>query len=106
MTTQPAALATYGKRTFKQQSFVEKAGVCAPKYQTLGRTVKTDSISGVGHAGYLPTTKSTASTAKRFASLSWSLCTHPDAAVQALDVLSIARNLERVANYATNIAGV
>jgi len=39
-----------------------------------------------------------------FASLSSSLRTHPESAVQALDVMSIARNLERVADHATNIA--
>jgi phosphate transport system protein len=39
-----------------------------------------------------------------FASLSRSVRTHPDSAVQALDVISIARNLERVADHATNIA--
>jgi phosphate transport system protein len=39
-----------------------------------------------------------------FASLSRSVCAHPDSAVQALDVLSLARNLERVADHATNIA--
>jgi phosphate transport system protein len=39
-----------------------------------------------------------------FASLSESMRTNPEVAVQALDVLSIARNLERVADHATNIA--
>jgi len=39
-----------------------------------------------------------------FASLSRSVCTHPESAVQALDMISIARNLERVADHATNIA--
>jgi phosphate transport system protein len=39
-----------------------------------------------------------------FASLSGTVRTHPDSAVQALDVISIARNLERVADHATNIA--
>ena len=39
-----------------------------------------------------------------FAVLSATMQAKPDAAVQALDVLSIARNLERVADHATNIA--
>ena len=39
-----------------------------------------------------------------FASLSLCMQTKPDSAVQALDALSIARNLERVADHATNIA--
>jgi phosphate transport system protein len=39
-----------------------------------------------------------------FASLSDAMRTTPEVAVQALDVLSIARNLERVADHATNIA--
>jgi phosphate transport system protein len=39
-----------------------------------------------------------------FSSLSESMRKNPDAAPQALDVLSIARNLERVADHATNIA--
>jgi phosphate transport system protein len=39
-----------------------------------------------------------------FASLSDAMRTTPEIAVQALDVLSIARNLERVADHATNIA--
>jgi len=39
-----------------------------------------------------------------FSSLSRSVCTHPDSAAQALDVMSIARNLERVSDHATNIA--
>jgi phosphate transport system protein len=39
-----------------------------------------------------------------FAELSRCMQTRPDAAVQALDALSIARNLERVADHATNIA--
>src|SRR5690349_4503266 len=39
-----------------------------------------------------------------FANLSISMQTKPDSAVQALDALSIARNLERVADHATNIA--
>ncbi len=39
-----------------------------------------------------------------FASLSDAMRNTPDVAVQALDVLSIARNLERVADHATNIA--
>jgi len=39
-----------------------------------------------------------------FASLSSHMQSHPDGAVQALDALSIARNLERVADHATNIA--
>lgn len=39
-----------------------------------------------------------------FAALSATMQSKPDAAVQALDVLSIARNLERVADHATNIA--
>ncbi len=39
-----------------------------------------------------------------FKNLSESMRSNPDAAVQALDVLSIARNLERVADHATNIA--
>jgi len=39
-----------------------------------------------------------------FANLSDSVRTHPASAVQALDVMSVARNLERVADHATNIA--
>jgi len=39
-----------------------------------------------------------------FANLSICMQTKPDSAVQALDALSIARNLERVADHATNIA--
>lgn len=39
-----------------------------------------------------------------FANLSVCMQTRPDSAVQALDALSIARNLERVADHATNIA--
>jgi phosphate transport system protein len=39
-----------------------------------------------------------------FAELSRCMQTKPDTAVQALDALSIARNLERVADHATNIA--
>lgn len=39
-----------------------------------------------------------------FAALSTAMQTTPDCAVQALDALSIARNLERVADHATNIA--
>ena len=39
-----------------------------------------------------------------FANLSECMQTRPDSAVQALDALSIARNLERVADHATNIA--
>lgn len=39
-----------------------------------------------------------------FAELSRSMQAKPDCAVQALDALSIARNLERVADHATNIA--
>src|SRR5260370_11326556 len=39
-----------------------------------------------------------------FASLSRYMQTQPDGAVQALDALSVARNLERVADHATNIA--
>ena len=39
-----------------------------------------------------------------FASLSRYMGEHPDRAVQALDALSVARNLERVADHATNIA--
>jgi phosphate transport system protein len=39
-----------------------------------------------------------------FTSLSEAMRTNPEVAVQALDVLSIARNLERVADHATNIA--
>jgi phosphate transport system protein len=39
-----------------------------------------------------------------FASLSQYMGAHPDGAVQALDALSVARNLERVADHATNIA--
>jgi phosphate transport system protein len=39
-----------------------------------------------------------------FANLSECMRTKPDCAVQALDALSIARNLERVADHATNIA--
>jgi len=39
-----------------------------------------------------------------FATLSDFVRTHPDSAVQALDVISISRNLERVADHATNIA--
>jgi len=38
------------------------------------------------------------------ANLSSYLRTRPDSVVQALDVMSIARNLERVADHATNIA--
>jgi len=38
------------------------------------------------------------------ATLSDCVCTHPDSALQALDVISIARNLERVADHATNMA--
>jgi phosphate transport system protein len=39
-----------------------------------------------------------------FANLSACMQDHPDSAAQALDALSIARNLERVADHATNIA--
>lgn len=39
-----------------------------------------------------------------FASLSGCMQSRPDFAAQALDALSIARNLERVADHATNIA--
>jgi phosphate transport system protein len=39
-----------------------------------------------------------------FSSLSTTMQTKPDAAVQALNALSIARNLERVADHATNVA--
>lgn len=39
-----------------------------------------------------------------FAELSRCMQTRPECAVQALDALSIARNLERVADHATNIA--
>jgi phosphate transport system protein len=39
-----------------------------------------------------------------FAALSAYMQSHPNGAVQALDALSIARNLERVADHATNIA--
>jgi phosphate transport system protein len=39
-----------------------------------------------------------------FTSLSECMRTKPDCAVQALDALSVARNLERVADHATNIA--
>ncbi|HEX3106663.1 MAG TPA: phosphate signaling complex protein PhoU [Terriglobales bacterium] len=39
-----------------------------------------------------------------FSALSTTMQTKPDCAVQALDALSIARNLERVADHATNIA--
>lgn len=39
-----------------------------------------------------------------FATLSRCMQTKPDSAVQALDALSIARNLERVADHATNIS--
>jgi phosphate transport system protein len=39
-----------------------------------------------------------------FTALSASMRDKPDCAVQALDALSIARNLERVADHATNIA--
>src|SRR4051794_34099898 len=39
-----------------------------------------------------------------FAALSRYMQSQPDGAVQALDALSIARNLERVADHATNIA--
>jgi len=39
-----------------------------------------------------------------FKALSESMRTNPEAAVQALDALSVARNLERVADHATNIA--
>ena len=39
-----------------------------------------------------------------FAALSRYMQSRPDGAVQALDALSIARNLERVADHATNIA--
>ena len=39
-----------------------------------------------------------------FAALSRYMQAQPDGAVQALDALSIARNLERVADHATNIA--
>src|SRR5438874_2337954 len=39
-----------------------------------------------------------------FAALSKFMQDHPEGAVQALDALSVARNLERVADHATNIA--
>jgi phosphate transport system protein len=39
-----------------------------------------------------------------FSALSATMQAKPDSAVQALDALSIARNLERVADHATNIA--
>jgi phosphate transport system protein len=39
-----------------------------------------------------------------FTNLSKVMQTRPECAVQALDALSIARNLERVADHATNIA--
>jgi phosphate transport system protein len=39
-----------------------------------------------------------------FTALSKSIQSRPDVTVQALDALSIARNLERVADHATNIA--
>jgi phosphate transport system protein len=39
-----------------------------------------------------------------FANLSTYVQSNPDSAVQALDAISIARNLERVADHATNIA--
>jgi phosphate transport system protein len=39
-----------------------------------------------------------------FATLSQYMQSHPEGAVQALDALSVARNLERVADHATNIA--
>jgi phosphate transport system protein len=39
-----------------------------------------------------------------FANLSNCMQTRSDSAAQALDALSIARNLERVADHATNIA--
>lgn len=39
-----------------------------------------------------------------FSELSKVMQTKPDSAVQALDALSVARNLERVADHATNIA--
>jgi phosphate transport system protein len=39
-----------------------------------------------------------------FASLSQYMQNHPNGAVQALDALSVARNLERVADHATNVA--
>lgn len=39
-----------------------------------------------------------------FKTLSEALRTNPGVAVQALDVISVARNLERVADHATNIA--
>ncbi len=39
-----------------------------------------------------------------FANLSACMQDHPDSAAQALDALSIARNLERVADHATNVA--
>ena len=39
-----------------------------------------------------------------FATLSRYMQSQPDRAAQALDALSIARNLERVADHATNIA--
>ncbi len=39
-----------------------------------------------------------------FANLSVYVQSNPDSAVQALDAISIARNLERVADHATNIA--
>jgi phosphate transport system protein len=39
-----------------------------------------------------------------FSALSAAMQAKPDSAVQALDALSIARNLERVADHATNIA--
>jgi len=39
-----------------------------------------------------------------FAALSIYVQAHPEGAVQALDAISVARNLERVADHATNIA--
>jgi phosphate transport system protein len=39
-----------------------------------------------------------------FAALSRHVQANPGGAVQAIDALSIARNLERVADHATNIA--
>src|SRR5215813_8256434 len=39
-----------------------------------------------------------------FATLSKYMQSHPEGAAQALDALSVARNLERVADHATNIA--
>jgi phosphate transport system protein len=39
-----------------------------------------------------------------FATLSKHMQDHPEGAVQALDALSVARNLERVADHATNIS--